>query len=187
MGSLLTGPAWSTSKVPLSVAIERAGIAMNYSAELDAAITNSDNDSAAVLWRALGSDATAAVALTAVLHDLGSPTTTVPAAMTYPGFSIAGQTQWSTAEQVLFLDKLSCAPEAVPTLERMGAINSSQTWGLGRIAGARYKGGWGPGKMADTGPVSLVIFPILTGVSRSLPYSSGYLAASTARRHCSPN
>ena len=183
IGSLLTGPAWSTSKLPLAVAIQRAGIANAYSEELNAAITNSDNDSAAVLWRALGSNETAAAALTAVLNDLGSTTTTVPATVTYPGFSIAGQTQWSTAEQVLFLDKLSCSPEAVPTLERMGAISPTQAWGLGRFAGARYKGGWGPGKNGGYWARQLGYLPQTDGsvqIVAILVWASGSFDSATA-------
>lgn len=55
-GDFKTGPAWSTSKVPIAVAYVRQ---MGVDAQVESAITVSDNDAAESMWYSLGDDATA--------------------------------------------------------------------------------------------------------------------------------
>ncbi len=61
-------------------------------------------------------------------------------------FSPYGQTEWSLDGQVTFASGLACArsPAARFVTTERGSVTTSQRWGLGRIAGARFKGGWGP-------------------------------------------
>jgi hypothetical protein len=63
-----------------------------------------------------------------------------------PSFSPYGQTEWSLAGQVAFASGLACDQSARATMVKadMAAVTASQRWGIGRVPGARFKGGWGP-------------------------------------------
>lgn len=143
-GPWQSGVAWSTIKVPLAV-----GVARSDAGQLEAAasaITASDNQAAEALWAALGGGQAAASAVTTVLADGGDTDTWVPAVHTRAGYSIFGQSQWSLADQARFAASLPCLPGAGRVVELMGQVTPDQQWGLGRISGARFKGGWGPGE-----------------------------------------
>ena len=130
-------PAWSTAKVPLAIAAERAGVA-----DPDAvsrAITFSDNAAADSLWEALGGGAQAAQATQEIIG-----TATVPATPPRPGFSAFGQTQWPVSEQAKFVAALGCQEGADPILAAMGGVDPAQQYGLRTLDGAVVKGGWGP-------------------------------------------
>ncbi|GAA1473677.1 hypothetical protein GCM10009604_17900 [Corynebacterium aurimucosum] len=130
-------PAWSTVKVPLAIAAERAGVA-----EADVvsrAITYSDNAAADSLWEALGGGEQAAQATQAIIG-----TSTVPATPPRPGFSAFGQTQWSVSQQAEFIAALGCQEGADPILVAMGQPDPAQHYGLRTLEGAVMKGGWGP-------------------------------------------
>lgn len=130
-------PAWSTVKVPLAIAAERAGVA-----EADVvsrAITYSDNAAADSLWEALGGGEQAAQAPQAIIG-----TSTVPATPPRPGFSAFGQTQWSVSQQAEFIAALGCQEGADPILVAMGQPDPAQHYGLRTLEGAVMKGGWGP-------------------------------------------
>ena len=135
----ITGPlaAWSTAKVPLAIAAERAGVADPDT--ISRAITYSDNAAADSLWEALGGGAQAAQATQAIIG-----TTTVPATPPRPGFSAFGQTQWSVSEQAEFTAALGCQEGADPILAAMGQPDPAQNYGLRTLEGAVMKGGWGP-------------------------------------------
>lgn len=85
-----------------------------------------------------------------IAADLPSParagdgTTRVPTSRLRPGYSIFGQTRWFLADQARFAAGLACLPDADPVLGMMTRIDPSQQWGLGRVPGAAFKGGWGP-------------------------------------------
>lgn len=143
-GSWQSGVAWSTIKVPLAVAVARSDSGQVEAAA--SAITASDNQAAETLWAALGGGQAAASAVTTVLADGGDTVTRVPAVHTRAGYSIFGQTQWSLGDQARFAASLPCLPGAGRVVELMGQIAPDQRWGLGRIPGARFKGGWGPGE-----------------------------------------
>lgn len=138
------GPAWSTSKVPLALALlqQNGG---DTTASMRSAITASDNDAAESMWDAIGGGAEAAAKVQSVLAANGNPNTEVPSERRRAGFSIFGQTDWSLADQARFLAHVGCEPSSVPVTNLMGQIVSGQQWGLGAIEGAYFKGGWGPG------------------------------------------
>jgi hypothetical protein len=159
LGSLRSGEAWSTIKVPMAAAVIRdAGGPSNLRAgdaqAIRSALTASDNAAAAALWARLaethgGADG-AAAAVEAVLADAGDNRTSV--SMQGRGsFSPYGQTQWSLSAQGRFMAGLAsgCAFDQGITgsvLELMGEVVAAQRWGLGSIGlPVRFKGGWGPG------------------------------------------
>lgn len=147
-GSVTAGVAWSTIKVPLSVAAVRADggrPSTATSALIRRAVTVSDNAAAERLWARLGGGAKAAAAVNAVLADGGDTVTRVPAARLRPGFSVFGQTRWSLGRAAAYAARLPCQRGAAPVLTQMGRIAAGQRWGLGSLgASARFKGGWGP-------------------------------------------
>lgn len=142
-GKFSGGAAWSTIKVPLAIA------ALNQDAGLGAAagsaITASDNAAAEQLWASLGADEDAAMAVEGVLQRLGDTSTTVPSTRARPEYSIFGQSSWAAADQARFGSALPCEPEAADVYALMGQIFAGQSWGLGALPGAHFKGGWGPG------------------------------------------
>ncbi|AXE37838.1 hypothetical protein [Acidipropionibacterium virtanenii] len=144
-GIMTGGPAWSTIKIPIVLANLRAGTATGTDSTVRAALTRSDNEAAENLTRRLGADAQAARAVGAELarhHD----TRTRPATTTdRPDFSVLGQTMWSLPDQTAFMASMACTADAAPVRTLMGQVASDQRWGLGTLAGSRFKGGWGPG------------------------------------------
>lgn len=143
-GEWRTGVAWSTIKVPLAVAVARTDPQALENA--GTAITLSDNQAAEQLWNALGGGTAAASAVGAVLVDGGDVTTQVPAVRARAEYSVFGQTRWALTDQARFGGRLPCVRSAGRVLELMGQVSPDQRWGLGRIPGARSKGGWGPGE-----------------------------------------
>ncbi len=143
-GGVQSGAAWSTIKVPLAVAVARTSPAALESAAT--AITASDNAAAERLWDSLGGGASSAAGIGAVLADGGDSTTQVPAVRTRAEYSIFGQTQWPLVGQARFGSLLPCIGSSSRVLDLMGQVSPDQSWGLGRIPGARFKGGWGPGE-----------------------------------------
>lgn len=140
-GPLQEGPAWSTSKVPVAIAAVRDN---GVTDEMRLAITASDNEAADKVWRSLGSPEQAGAAATKTLREGGDNTTTIQTTVTRPGFSSFGQTRWTLANQAIFGANLQCIPGGPAVSTLMGHIISEQSYGLGAIPGAHYKGGWGP-------------------------------------------
>lgn len=137
--------AWSTSKVPLALAVVQAGQGDAQAAAISSALRVSDNDAALRLWQFLGpTDASRAAAVTGVLRQGGDQTTVVPQTQLHPPYTIFGQTQWGAAEQVGFATQLPCLDGAGQVINDMGQISPGHSWGLGRLPGAVFKGGWGP-------------------------------------------
>ena len=143
-GTWQSGVAWSTIKVPLAVAVARSSPQNLENAA--SAITVSDNQAAESLWSALGGGDAAASAVGAVLAEGGDTVSQVPSVRTRDGYSIFGQTRWSLVDQTRFASNLPCLTGAGRVVDLMGQIAPVQQWGLGRISGARFKGGWGPGE-----------------------------------------
>lgn len=158
-GDWQSGVAWSTIKVPLAVAVARTAPGALESAA--SAITASDNQAAESLWYALGGGDAAASAVGAVLAEGGDTVSRVPSVHTRAGYSIFGQTQWSLTDQATFAGALPCLLSAGRVVDLMGQITPDQRWGLGRIPGARFKGGWGPG---ESGGYLVRQFGIVPGV-----------------------
>lgn len=141
-GNLATDVAWSTVKVPLAIAALR--VSPDLAGVAEQAITISDNAAAETLWSALGGEPGAAAAVETVMAQAGDGTTRVPTSRLRPGFSTFGQSLWALGDQARFAAGLACMPDADPVLGMMTRIDPSQQWGLGRVPGAAFKGGWGP-------------------------------------------
>lgn len=142
-GDWETGPAWSTIKFPLAIAALRAENPPYVTDAMRAAITESDNAAAESIWQGLGEPAVAAQKVEAVLRQTGDDTV-VQSKKVRPEFTAFGQTDWPLDEQARFLSAAACDPQSQPILDLMGEIEPSQSWGIGTIAGTRFKGGWGP-------------------------------------------
>lgn len=134
-GFTAPSPAWSTIKVPIAVAAMRANPGLE--ADARAAVSASDNAAAQRLYDAVGPGA-----VDAVLDDAGlaAHVNTEPLR---PEFSAFGQTQLGVADEAALANTVACVEGADPVLQFMGQIDPSQAYGLG-VAGALFKGGWGP-------------------------------------------
>lgn len=144
-GDLTEDVAWSTVKVPIAVASVRAtGDAPGYRDYITSAIAASDNDASDVLWASLGDTASASEASTKVLRDGGDLVTEVQGDMFLDQYVAYGDTVWGLDSQAVFGSNLPCIEDSGPVLEAMGEIADEQSYGLGTIDGARFKGGWGP-------------------------------------------
>lgn len=128
--------SWSTIKVPIAIAALKEHPEM--ASQAAAAIQVSDNDAAMALWNSVAPES-----VEAVLAEGGSPVA-VQRVRVRPEFSPFGQTQWTVTEQARFASNLNCISGAAPVVQLMGGISPDQSYGLGTIPGARFKGGWGP-------------------------------------------
>lgn len=154
-GKLNEEGAWSTIKVPIAGAVEeklrhaeahgqpapRAAM----EADMDAAIHYSDNDAAFRLWMYVGdgSDRTAAYKVRDYMHRVGDPTNAAKQFEdgVYIGF---GAIKWKLTDQVKFMDGFRCMNGSDKVLTRMEHIIPEHKYGLAKINGAQFKGGWGP-------------------------------------------
>ena len=177
-GSLRTGVAWSTVKVPLAVAALRQRVGDRRDVVL--AIRQSDNAAAERLWAALGSPAAAGRRVEAVLRRAGDGRTRVEHRRVRPGFAPFGQTMWSLRAAARFSAHLRCRRAGRRVLTQMHRIRREHRWGLGRLAGARFKGGWGPGRTAGAADGWL---ERQLGVVRVRGRELGVAIASTAPGH----
>jgi hypothetical protein len=158
VGNLSSGSAWSTSKVPIALRVLQdaggpSGLSSAQADEMRRALTLSDNEAAAALFadleRSHGGLAGASAAVDEVLREAGDGNTEI-STHGRGGFSTYGQTEWSLANQQLFMSKLAAKCVGSPEsdeyiLSLMGEV-SSDSWGLGSAGlPARWKGGWGPG------------------------------------------
>lgn len=143
MGDWTSGPAWSTMKVPLTLAVLGSnGNTPSYA--MSAAITESDNNAADSLWQSLGTPDQAAQAVQKILQQGGDDTTKVPSTKARPDYSAFGQAQWALSDQVRFASHLPCLPNASTVTDLMGKVVPGQQWGLGHLDNVSFKGGWGP-------------------------------------------
>ncbi|MGP6174422.1 hypothetical protein [Corynebacterium sp. A21] len=141
-GTLLSGAAWSSIKVPLALAAIRND--EETIPLLQAAIEFSDNDAAELLWESLGDDRTAREKVEEVLQEAGDEITVVDGDHFDENSRGFGDTEWLPAAQAKFASQLRCMEGSEPLLESMGTITEEQRYGLGQVTGAIYKGGWGP-------------------------------------------
>lgn len=144
LGSLQSGVAWSTSKVPVAMAAIAAGVAND--GDLTAAITASDNAAATNLWNALGGGTQAAAATDAQLRAAGDEATQTESQTLRSGFTPFGQTNWTLADQARFTAGMACTDTGGRVLGLMGDVIADHRWGLAATGlPAEIKGGWGPG------------------------------------------
>jgi hypothetical protein len=147
IGSIRSAVAWSTSKVPVAMAVMAGGGAQAQQDSLSRAITASDNVSAERLWSSLGGGQTAAAAADEQLRAGGDSHTQIEyRSLRGAGFTPFGQTNWALSDQVRFTAGLPCSQAGAQALGLMNDVVAGQRWGLG-AAGveAQLKGGWGPG------------------------------------------
>ena len=128
-------PAWSTIKVPISVAAMQNVPSLE--PDVRAALTVSDNAAAERLFHAVGPDA-----VDLVLGEAGLAAR-VNTVKVRPEFSTFGQTMLSVGDEAVLANYLACLAGAEPVLTLMGQVDAAQSYGLG-TAGALFKGGWGP-------------------------------------------
>ncbi len=154
IGSLETGHAWSSFKVPIVVTVlrEQGTLSESQKSQASAAITASDNEAAAALFSSLGSSASAKVESTLAASEYPTQVATAPP----PSGAVSswGQTEWSLVSSVGFYRALACEDlniseaETAYVIDLMESVISEQQWGLGQagIEGRRVaiKAGWGP-------------------------------------------
>jgi hypothetical protein len=148
LGSFSSGVAWSTMKVPIVLAVltrDNGRPSSSTRALMRRAITASDNNAALSLWNSLGGGSTAGAKVGRALAAAGDTSTRVQTRQIRPPYTPFGQTVWPLVSQQRFVAGLPCVPHASQVLALMGEVISSQRWGFGTIAKARFKGGWGPG------------------------------------------
>lgn len=142
-GGAVTGPSWSTIKVPVAIAAMRAA-PLQATDYLSATIARSDNAAAESLWSLLGTPADAARAVELVLHDAGDSVTVVQSERIRAGFTAFGQTDWTGPAQAAFAWQLPCVSGSGEVIAEMKQIAPDQQWGFAGDDGAAAKGGWGP-------------------------------------------
>ena len=164
LGQWQTGTAWSTIKVPLTIAALREGDPpqANDSA-MRAAITESDNAAAESIWEGLGEPKTAAAKVQEVLREAGDLTTTVESQKVRPEFTAFGQTDWSLDNQARFLAFAYCDKRDAPVFSLMAEVEQDQRWGIGTIDGTEFKGGWGPSLSGSYLVRQIGVLPTPTG------------------------
>lgn len=144
-GSWTTGAAWSTIKVPLSIAALRTDQSAAKT-PMQQAISQSDNAAADQMWHMLGDPKAAADAVNTVLREGGDAGVSVQSQQIHPPYSPYGQTEWSADQAAIFTFGLPCIPDAMPVLHQMRNLGSIQRWGLATFPDVAAKGGWGPGR-----------------------------------------
>jgi hypothetical protein len=164
--------AWSTMKVPVIVACIASGRADWH--EIEAAITRSDNEAALRLWSALDDGA---AQVEAVLRRAGDPQTVLEREPDPRGWSPFGRTVWTleagaTFYRALARGELLDTADTERILDAMGHVVPDQRWGLGRIPGVRFKGGWGPAEEPGGG-YEVIQFGIAGGAVIALAAVAG--------------
>jgi Beta-lactamase enzyme family len=145
LGTLRSGVAWSTIKVPIALAVEARGPDERDDELIDAALTVSDNEASLELWRRLGSPAAAAAAVQDVLASAGDTVTRVEQRILREGYTSFGQTEWSLRAQAQLMAALPGLPHSEPIRAHMRRVVPEQRWGLGVLGeDVELKGGWGP-------------------------------------------
>lgn len=160
-GSLQSGHAWSTIKVPILVTLmrERGSLGSAEESSATSAIEASDNSAAAALFQQIESShgglTGASNAVSETLAAAGDLETAVATAPPPAGaVSTYGQTVWSLSGAATFFRALvnQCLLDATGSeyvLGLMENVISEQRWGLGESGfdpsiSVAMKGGWGP-------------------------------------------
>lgn len=143
LGQHTIDTAWSTIKVPLVIAAMRDKHLTEVTAEMTAAIIESDNAAAENIWAGMGDGATAAGKVDEVLRQAGDTTPVQPNRIR-PPYTPFGQTLWSLENQTRFAAFAACDNSDKPVRILMGRIEDEQRWGLSEIPDTSFKGGWGP-------------------------------------------
>jgi hypothetical protein len=152
-GALQAGVAWSTSKVPIAMAVIARSGAQAQAGDLSQAISASDNAAAMRLWATLGGDGAAAAAVDEQLRQAGDRRTLIEARLLRGAeYTPFGQTRWTLGDQVRFVAGMPCLVAGAEVLGLMDQVVAAQRWGLGAAGvNAQFKGGWGPGSEPGAG------------------------------------
>jgi hypothetical protein len=160
LGADVPAHGWSTTKVPVLVALLKARGARGLTAQENllahSAITESNNESILALFGDLegiegGLDGASAY-IQQLFRQSGDDETVVTTAPPPPGaVTTFGQTEWRPSEAVKFFRALGngCllpAAQSSYVLNLMENIEPSESWGLGSagFSSVAFKGGWGP-------------------------------------------
>jgi hypothetical protein len=138
-GDWPTGPAWSTSKVPLTIAALREEHPPTVTDAMQAAITKSDNAAAESIWEKLGDPVTAGHKVESVLREYGDPTT-VEWRKLRPEFTAFGQTIWSLSDQARFTAAAVCDSGNAPIFALMGQVDRVGGWVSSPTLGSKVGG-----------------------------------------------
>ena len=160
LGADTPAHGWSTTKVPVLVALLKARGAQGLSASeqllAHSAITESNNESILDLFGDLERIRGGLVGASAYIQELfsssGDDETVVATAPPPPGaVTTFGQTEWKPSEAVKFFralgnDCLLSANQSSYVLNLMENVEPSESWGLGSagFSSVAFKGGWGP-------------------------------------------
>ena len=135
--------SWSTIKAAIGLAVAQnadGDLSANQRDLMTDMLTISDNDAAKTLWDSLGDPDDR---VTKVFRSTGDATTR--AGRDADGDPVSfGLTAWQPADAARFATMLPCADEADVVLDYLAQVTPEQQWGLGTVAGSRFKGGWGP-------------------------------------------
>lgn len=160
LGADTPAHGWSTTKVPVLVALMKARGAQGLSASekllARAAITESDNQSILDLFGDLERVKGGLVGASAYIQELFSSSgddETIVATASPPAGAVTtfGQTEWRPSQAVKFFRALGngCllpADQSSYVLSLMENVEPSESWGLGSagFSSVAFKGGWGP-------------------------------------------
>jgi hypothetical protein len=160
LGANVPAHGWSTTKVPVLVALLKArgvrGLTANETTLAHSAITESNNESILALFgdleRLEGGLQGASGYIQELFRASGDEETVVATAPPPSGaVTTFGQTEWRPSEAVKFFRALDrgCLLPADQTgfvLNLMQNIVSGESWGLGSagFTSVAFKGGWGP-------------------------------------------
>lgn len=151
VGSLQSGVAWSTMKVPLAMAYIDGAEDIEVG-NVTKALTESDNTAAEKMFAALGAPKLAGQQVNEQLKTFGDPVTKTQTKKLRPGYTAFGQTEWSLANQAKFASNLEGKALGTNVLAYMQDVTGSQRWGLFKVdKNAAAKGGWGPGSKPGAG------------------------------------
>lgn len=147
LGRWWSGVAWSTIKVPLTIAALRCDWLRAKDLAVKA-ITESDNHASEQLWSGLGDPGEAARRVQGVIAEGGDTATVVESRRLRRGYTAFGQTQWTLQRQARFAAELPSIPDSSDVIDLMHHLSSDHRWGLA-AKGFAAKGGWGPGMQGD--------------------------------------
>jgi hypothetical protein len=162
LGQWSSGVAWSTIKVPLTMAVLRSDGSRTVRDLAVKAITESDNPASEELWSQLGNPTDAARKVQLIISQCGDAATEVQSRRLRPGFSAFGQTQWTLERQACFAARLPSIPDGATVIDLMHDVTVSQRWGLA-AKGFAAKAGWGPGVHGDYLVRQFAIVPTQSG------------------------
>jgi len=164
LGDLESGHAWSSFKVPITIALMQSqggSLTPDQEGLAASAITASDNAAAASLFQDLevATGGKASSTIEGMLAQVDGGVTHVSTAPPPPGaVSSWGQTEWPLTASTQFYGALACGEmgSADAVLSDMENVIPEQQWGLGQAsfpAGTTvaYKAGWGPDG-SESGP-----------------------------------